>query len=206
MTSKLSRITFSSAIHGSEQSRSSGLPVSADYPDRHPAERRQRGGYRAWPAEIFRRASAGLGIFWGVSGAIILRVTLTFFAVSLLAIPFLKIVGAALLLWIGVKLIQPQDDGEGHEIRAAGICLGAVRTSSLPTSWMSLDNVIAVAAAAHDSLFLLIFGPGLEHPADGMGEPVDPAPDGSHPVESSVVGGALAGMGGTGRWRCMNPL
>ncbi|MGH8731127.1 MAG: TerC family protein, partial [Burkholderiales bacterium] len=47
-----------------------------------------------------------LGIFWGVSGAIILRVTLTFFAVSLLAIPYLKIVGAALLVWIGVKLIQ----------------------------------------------------------------------------------------------------
>ena len=105
-----------------------------------------------------------LGIFWGVSGAIILRVTLTFFAVSLLAIPYLKIVGAALLLWIGVKLIQPQDDGEGHEIRAAGNLFGAVRTIIIADFVMSLDNVIAVAAAAHDSLFLLIFGLALSIP------------------------------------------
>ncbi|HEV8262008.1 MAG TPA: TerC family protein [Burkholderiales bacterium] len=104
-----------------------------------------------------------LGIFWGVSGAIILRVTLTFFAVSLLAIPYLKIVGAALLLWIGVKLIQPQD-GEGHEIRAAGNLFGAVRTIIIADFVMSLDNVIAVAAAAHDSLFLLIFGLALSIP------------------------------------------
>jgi len=105
-----------------------------------------------------------LGIFWGVSGAIILRVTLTFFAVSLLAIPYLKIVGAALLLWIGVKLIQPQDDGEGHEIRAAGNLLGAIRTIIIADFVMSLDNVIAVAAAARDSLFLLIFGLALSIP------------------------------------------
>jgi len=105
-----------------------------------------------------------LGIFWGVSGAIILRVTLTFFAVSLLAIPYLKIVGAALLLWIGVKLIQPQDDGEGHEIRAAGNLLGAIRTIIIADLVMSLDNVIAVAAAARDSLFLLIFGLALSIP------------------------------------------
>jgi len=105
-----------------------------------------------------------LGIFWGVAGAIILRVTLTFFAVSLLAIPYLKIVGAALLLWIGVKLIQPQDDDEGHEIRAAGNLLGAIRTIIIADFVMSLDNVIAVAAAARDSLFLLIFGLALSIP------------------------------------------
>jgi len=105
-----------------------------------------------------------LGIFWGVNGAIILRVMLTFFAVSLLAIPYLKIVGAALLLWIGVKLIQPQDDGGGHEIKAAGNLLGAIRTIIIADFVMSLDNVIAVAAAARDSLFLLIFGLALSIP------------------------------------------
>ena len=99
-----------------------------------------------------------------MSGAIILRVTLTFFAVSLLAIPYLKIVGAALLLWIGVKLIQPQDDGAGHEIRPAGNLLGAIRTIIIADFVMSLDNVIAVAAAAHDSLFLLVFGLALSIP------------------------------------------
>ena len=105
-----------------------------------------------------------LGIFWGVTGAIFLRVTLTFFAVSLLAIPYLKIVGAALLLWIGVKLVQPQDDGEGHEIRAVANLLGAIRTIIIADFVMSLDNVIAVAAAARDSLFLLIFGLALSIP------------------------------------------
>ncbi len=105
-----------------------------------------------------------LGVFWGVAGAIILRVTLTFFAVSLLAIPYLKIVGAALLLWISVKLIQPQDDGGGQEIRAAGNLLGAIRTIIIADFVMSLDNVIAVAAASRDSLFLLIFGLALSIP------------------------------------------
>ena len=105
-----------------------------------------------------------LGVFWGVAGAIILRVTLTFFAVSLLAISYLKIIGAALLLWIGVKLIQPQHQSEGHEIKAAGNLLGAIRTIIIADLVMSLDNVIAVAAAAHDSLFLLIFGLALSIP------------------------------------------
>ena len=105
-----------------------------------------------------------MGIFWGVGGAIALRIALTFFAVSLLSIPYLKIVGAALLLWIGVKLVQPQHDEDGHEIKAAGSLLGAIRTIIIADLVMSLDNVIAVAAAARDSLFLLIFGLALSIP------------------------------------------
>jgi len=105
-----------------------------------------------------------MGIFWGVGGAIALRIALTFFAVSLLSIPYLKIVGAALLLWIGVKLLQPQHDEDGHEIKAAGSLLGAIRTIIIADLVMSLDNVIAVAAAARDSLFLLIFGLALSIP------------------------------------------
>ena len=53
------------------------------------------------------------GIFWGVAGAIVLRVVLIFFALQLLDIPWLKIVGALLLLWIGVKLLQPEAEGHG---------------------------------------------------------------------------------------------
>jgi YjbE family integral membrane protein len=105
-----------------------------------------------------------LGIFWGVFGAIALRVALTFFAVSLLTVPYLKIVGAVLLLWIGVKLIQPEHDGGGHQIQASGNLLGAIRTIIVADVVMSLDNVIAVAAAARDSLFLLIFGLALSIP------------------------------------------
>jgi YjbE family integral membrane protein len=105
-----------------------------------------------------------LGIIWGVGGAIALRVTLTFFAVSLLALYYVKLVGALLLLWIGVKLILPQDEGGGHEIRAAGNLMSAIRTIIVADLVMSLDNVIAVAAAARDSVFLLIFGLALSIP------------------------------------------
>ncbi len=105
-----------------------------------------------------------LAIFWGVGGAIALRITLTFFAVGLLSIPYLKIVGALLLLWIGVQLVQPQHDVGDHEIKAAGNLMGAIRTIIIADFEMSLDNVIAVAAAARDSVFLLIFGLALSIP------------------------------------------
>jgi YjbE family integral membrane protein len=105
-----------------------------------------------------------LGIFWGVGGAIGLRVTLTFFAVTLLTLPYVKLIGAALLLWIGVKLIAPQEQHDGHEIKAASNLFGAIRTIIIADFVMSLDNVLAVAAAARDSVFLLIFGLALSIP------------------------------------------
>ena len=98
------------------------------------------------------------GIFWGVVGAIALRVILIFFALQLLAIPFLKIVGAALLLWIGIKLLQPEE-GEGHgKIEGSTHLVGAIRTIVIADAVMSLDNVIAVAAAAKGDLMLVVFG------------------------------------------------
>lgn len=97
-------------------------------------------------------------IFWGVFGAIGLRVVLIFFALALLAIPFLKIVGAALLLWIGVKLLQPEPEDGGHEIDASTTLLGAIKTIIIADAVMSLDNVIAIAGAAKDSIGLVIFG------------------------------------------------
>jgi YjbE family integral membrane protein len=105
-----------------------------------------------------------LGIFWGVGGAIALRVILTFFAVALLTVSYVKIVGAALLMWIGLKLVLPQNDEGGHEIEAASSLWTAIRTIIVADFVMSLDNVIAVAAAARDSVFLLIFGLALSIP------------------------------------------
>ncbi len=105
-----------------------------------------------------------LGIFWGVGGAIGLRVVLTFFAVTLLTLNYVKLVGSALLLWIGIKLVLPQQTDAGHEIRAAGNLWSAIRTIIIADLVMSLDNVIAVAAAARDSVFLLIFGLALSIP------------------------------------------
>src|SRR5205814_669144 len=58
------------------------------------------------------------GIFWGVVGAVVLRIVLTFFAMSQLANPYLKLIGGALLLWIGIKLIAERDDGE-HDVKAS---------------------------------------------------------------------------------------
>ena len=99
-----------------------------------------------------------MGIFWGVLGAIALRVILIFFAFSLLTMPYLKIVGALLLLWIGVKLLQPEPEGSAHEINASTTLIGAIKTIIIADAVMSLDNVIAIAGAAKGSMELVIFG------------------------------------------------
>jgi YjbE family integral membrane protein len=99
------------------------------------------------------------GILYGVVGAIILRVVLTFFAVKLLSIPYLKLVGALLLIWIGIKLIQPEQEehGEGN-VKADTHLWGAVKTIIVADFVMSLDNVLGVAGAAHGNAMLMIFG------------------------------------------------
>ncbi|MCI0734262.1 MAG: TerC family protein [Methylococcaceae bacterium] len=98
------------------------------------------------------------GIFWGVFGAIALRLVLIFFALQLLGLTYLKLVGAALLLWIGVKLLQPeQEDGRG-EIHAGTHLLAAVKTIVVADAMMSLDNVVAVAGAARGDITLVVFG------------------------------------------------
>jgi len=99
-----------------------------------------------------------LGIMWGVAGAITLRVVLTIFAVTLLSIPYLKIIGAVLLAWIAIKLVIPNDGGGGHEIDASDSLTGAIKTIIIADLVMSLDNVLAVAGAAKDSWALIIFG------------------------------------------------
>jgi YjbE family integral membrane protein len=98
-----------------------------------------------------------LGIFWGVLGAIVLRIVLTFFAMSLLAYPWLRLIGGALLLWIGVKLIA-EDDGGDHKVKASDRLLTAVWTIIVADLIMSLDNVVGVAAAAKGNGLLIVFG------------------------------------------------
>jgi len=98
------------------------------------------------------------GIFWGVFGAIGLRIVLIFFALQLLALPNLKVVGALLLFWIGVKLLLPEDeDAHGH-VEGSTHLLGAIKTIVVADAVMSLDNVIAVAGAAKGDLGLVVFG------------------------------------------------
>ncbi|MFM2329697.1 MAG: hypothetical protein RLZZ494_1800, partial [Pseudomonadota bacterium] len=103
------------------------------------------------------------GILWGTAGAIVLRVILIFFALTLLAIPFLKLAGAALLVWIGVKLLAPDDEDEHGNIASSDKLWGAVKTVIVADLVMSVDNVIAIAGAAQGAggdhqMPLVVFG------------------------------------------------
>lgn len=103
------------------------------------------------------------GIIWGTVGAILLRVILIAFALALLQIPFLKLVGALLLIWIGVKLIAPEDDDDHANIESSDKLWAAVKTVIVADLVMSVDNVIAIAGAAQGAgeqhqLTLVIFG------------------------------------------------
>jgi YjbE family integral membrane protein len=90
------------------------------------------------------------GILWGTVGAIVLRVALIAFAVTLLKVPFLKLVGGLLLLWIGVKLLAGEDESE-HKVTGADTLWAAVKTIIIADFVMSLDNVIAIAGAAQNT-------------------------------------------------------
>lgn len=103
------------------------------------------------------------GIFWGVAGAVSLRVVLTVFAALVMNLPWLKLIGGLLLVWIAVKLMLP-DNEEGHDIEPSAHLWGAVKTIVVADFVMSLDNVIAVAGAAHGSLALLLFGLAVSIP------------------------------------------
>ena len=102
------------------------------------------------------------GIIYGTMGAIILRVILIAFALALLAVPYLKIVGAILLVWIGIKLLQPEG-AEDHQISSSDKLWSAVKTVIIADLVMSVDNVLAIAGAAQGAgqqhqLSLVIFG------------------------------------------------
>jgi YjbE family integral membrane protein len=105
-----------------------------------------------------------LGVVWGAAGAIVLRVILITVAVALLQVPFLKLVGGVLLLWIGVKLLAPLEDGhDAGKLRGADKLLAAIKTIIVADFVMSLDNVVAIAGVAEQSdpahrTGLIVFG------------------------------------------------
>ncbi|ABE46563.1 TerC family protein [Polaromonas sp. JS666] len=96
-------------------------------------------------------------IFWGSAAAIVMRIVLTIVAIQLLTLPYLKMIGAVLLVYIGVDLLKGEEDedGAGHEINGM---MAAIRTILIADLVMSLDNVLAVAAAAKGNLPLLVLG------------------------------------------------
>lgn len=99
-----------------------------------------------------------VGVMLGAGVAVVLRIIFTFFVVWLMSLPYLQIVGALLLLWIGVKLIMDDSNHTDDEIHASSNLMGAVRTVLIADAVMSLDNVIAVAEAAHGNMLLIGIG------------------------------------------------
>jgi YjbE family integral membrane protein len=97
-------------------------------------------------------------VIWGSAAAVAMRIVLTIAAVELLRLPYLKLIGAGLLLWIGIQLLVPEkEEAHGEAATKVGM-MGAIRTILIADLVMSVDNVIGVAAAAHDSVPLLVIG------------------------------------------------
>ncbi len=103
-------------------------------------------------------AQRNRAILGGAMGAILLRIAMIFFALQLLELPYLKLVGAALLLWVGVKLLIPEQEDAHDNLTASPQLFGAIKTIIVADAVMSLDNVVAVAGASGGSLELVIFG------------------------------------------------
>jgi YjbE family integral membrane protein len=107
---------------------------------------------RSLPAHQQKKA-----VFWGAAAAVVLRIILTIVAVELLKLPYLKLIGGALLFWIAVKLLVPEE-GDGDDVASSSHLIGAIKTILIADLVMSLDNVIAVAAVAKGSIVLLVLG------------------------------------------------
>jgi YjbE family integral membrane protein len=103
------------------------------------------------------------GRIWGTAGAVGLRLLFITVATLLLKVPFLQLIGGLLLLWIAVKLVRQQTGAEGH-VRHGGSLRESVWIIIVADAVMSLDNVLAVAAAAHGDLTLVVFGIALSLP------------------------------------------
>jgi len=98
-----------------------------------------------------------MGIILGTLPAVVLRIVFTVFIAYLMGIPYLKMVGGALLFWVAVKMLQGEDEGD-DAVQSGATIWAAVRTIVVADAVMSLDNVIAIAAAARGDMVLLVLG------------------------------------------------
>jgi len=108
---------------------------------------------RNLPAQLRKRA-----IIWGTFGAIAMRTAMTLIVVWLLKIPGLMLVGGLLLVWIAYQLLTDNEGGESQHGRSATSFWGAMKTIVVADALMGLDNVLAVAGAAHGSFVLVVLG------------------------------------------------
>jgi YjbE family integral membrane protein len=133
-------------------------------------------------------------ILFGSFGAIVLRIILTFFAVMLLALPWLKLIGGVLLLYIGVKMLIP-DEGEA-QLDAHGKLWGAIKTIIVADFIMSLDNVLGVAAAAKGNIVLLVLGLAISIPLIIYGSTFLLKLMNRYPIIITIGGGILGWVAG----------
>jgi len=111
------------------------------------------------------KRQALLGRIWGTVGAVLLRVVFIAVVSALLQIALLQLIGGLMLIWIAIKLVRPSgSEGEGGHVRHGASMWEAVWIIIVADLIMSLDNVLAVAAAAHGNMVLVVFGIGLSIP------------------------------------------
>lgn len=97
-------------------------------------------------------------ILWGTVGAVLVRTSLTVAVLWLLKVPGLMLAGGALLVWIAYRLLTGDDGGREHDLAPAAGFWAAMRTIVIADAVMGLDNVLAVAGAAHGSILLVVLG------------------------------------------------
>jgi len=141
-------------------------------------------------------AQRRLAVIGGSAAAIVLRIIFCLVITSLLRIPYLKLIGGLLLLYIGVKVVIPEGEADGNGIAATSHVWGAIRTILVADAVMSLDNVVAIAAAAHGSVLLIILGLAISIPLIVFGSQLVLGVLNRFPILVMLGGGLLGWIAG----------
>ena len=141
-------------------------------------------------------AQRKLAVMGGSAAAIVLRIIFCLVITSLLRIPYLKVIGGLLLLYIGVKVVIPEGESDGNGIAATSHVWGAIRTILVADAVMSLDNVVAIAAAAHGSVLLIILGLAISIPLIVFGSQLVLGVLNRFPILVMLGGGLLGWIAG----------
>jgi YjbE family integral membrane protein len=136
------------------------------------------------------------GRIWGTVGAVVLRVALIFVVTYLLGVPLLLFIGGVLLIWIAVRLVRQSADDHGPSVKEAGNLRSAIWTIIVADAVMSLDNVLAVAGAAHGHFLLALFGVALSLPIVVFGSGLVGVMMARWPWIIYLAGGVLGYIGG----------
>jgi len=135
------------------------------------------------------------GVLFGMAGAVLLRIVLTFFAVSLLSLPYLKLVGALLLIWIGIKLILPEDEHNEDSIKADARLIGAIKTIIIAGFVDEPEQCAGCCGGSQGQRAVAGIRPPDQHSADRLEQPAGVETDRSFPLYH-LCGWGAAGIGG----------